>query len=332
MKLWDEFKNQLLRDGRLRKGSKILIACSGGPDSVLLLHLLDQLKTEMKWTLGIAYINHGLRPGPSKREGRFIRQLGGKYKIRVYIQKVPVRQTARKMKWSVEEAARHERYQALTRLARRYGYQKVVLAHNQNDQAETVLMRVIQGTGSGGLAGIRPAWKQDGILFCRPLLDFPKREILKELKKNGLVYRVDRSNSNPRFLRNRIRHELMPLLEKKYNPRTVEAVSRIPLILQDENEVMEKLVPPGWKRSVKSAGKGRLSFKLDRFRELNAAIQFKILNRALKKISPLSGLSFEAWKILRHKIARGSGYCHSLPKDIDLKIAGDSLLLYLKKK
>jgi tRNA(Ile)-lysidine synthase len=203
--------------GLLAKGDRVLVAFSGGPDSTALLHVLAKLAPRLGFTLTAASVDHGLRPESAEeaREvGRRCRRMGVACEVVV----VDVGQ-ARRPHVSVQEAARNTRLAALERAAARLDCTKIALGHTADDQAETVLFRILRGTGIAGLAGIP---YQRG-LFVRPLLDVRRAELLAYLAKRKIDFLSDPSNANRRYARSRIRHDVLPALARE-NPRVVEAL------------------------------------------------------------------------------------------------------------
>lgn len=182
-------------------GDKVLVGLSGGPDSVCLLYILKGLGLK----LYIAHLNHGLRAMESDRDQRFCEELGKRLGIPVYTKKIKVKKS--------EEACRNARYRFLEETAKRVGAEKIAMGHNADDQAETVLMRLLRGAGVKGLSGIPPVRG----LIVRPLINVWRSEILDYLRKRKIPYRIDSTNLKTDFFRNRIRHELIPFLAT-YNP------------------------------------------------------------------------------------------------------------------
>jgi len=200
------------------KGDTLVVACSGGADSVSLLHLLNELKKDWRLRLVVGHYNHKLRK-EADEDHHFVRRLASSYSLPFYSESGDVKAFADKNRMNLEEAGRRLRYGFLKKTAEKNGNALIATGHTMTDQAETVLMRVIRGTGSLGLGGIQP--KTEGGIV-RPLLLVKRTEVLEYIKKKGLEYRVDKSNFNTDFLRNRIRHRLIPYLESNYSPRITD--------------------------------------------------------------------------------------------------------------
>ena len=207
-------------------GEKVLVACSGGADSVALFHLLRELALPLGVRLALVHFDHALRLG-SAEDFKFVRSLAKTHRAPFYGGRRKQSQRALERGLSPEERARKLRYEFLERVARRTHTKKIALGHHSDDQAETVLMRLIQGTGLRGLQGIRPVVKMNGVTFIRPLIELSRAEIRRFLKCRAIPHQEDITNRSRRFLRNRIRSHLLPLLERKFNPRTRESLCRI---------------------------------------------------------------------------------------------------------
>ena len=323
-------------DGHLRErrffkaGQKILIACSGGPDSVALFHLLRSLLAEHSWKLGLVHFNHQLRPGDAQKDERFVKNLARKYGVPFFRGTGSVKREAKRTKASIEEAARQMRYDFFLRTARKEKFKTVALAHTRDDQAETVLMRVLQGTGLRGLQGIREKFTKGRVTWVRPLLAFTKKELLAHLSRERIPFRLDRSNDSSEFVRNRIRRELIPELQRDFNPRVIEALSRIPAIVAGESALVAELEEKGWKKTLKKVRGKKIELRRPVFLKFPPALQFHILEKALKKLDKQSGLSFEAWERIRQGLGRSRYRC-SLPKDIDFALTLKNVTIYKKR-
>lgn len=325
----ERFREHILRKRIFSQNNKILIACSGGPDSVVLVHLLNMIAANNSLNLGILHFDHQLRSA-SKADARFVRAFSKKLKLPFYLGAGNVKQEALRTKASIEEAARKMRYDFFVKTAKRLGIRTVALAHTRDDQAETVLMRILQGTGLRGLSGIREIMNMKGVMFIRPLLQFTKKELLDFGRAAKVAYRRDKSNDSVQFLRNRIRRILLPVLRRDFNPRVVEALSRIPEIVSGESALIAELEAKAWKKAFKRSYGNRIDLRRSVFLKFPQALQFRIIEKALKKLDKQSGLSFEAWGRFRKGLLRPR-FCLSLPKDIDFALTPKKATLYKKK-
>ncbi len=214
----------------LEEKETILLACSGGADSTCLLHVLYALQEDWKWDLQIAHFNHQLRP-EAQADETFVRQLASDRQLPYYTKSQDVAAFARKNKVNLEEAGRDLRYAFLEEVAASSGASKIATAHTLDDQAETFLMRMMRGSGPAGLAGI-PIFR--GGRFVRPLLQVTRSEVKAYLESRSLDFRRDPSNQDLRFLRNRIRLDLLPTLQKKFDPQIVPHLGRLTELLQED--------------------------------------------------------------------------------------------------
>jgi tRNA(Ile)-lysidine synthase len=224
----------------IQPNDAVLVCVSGGPDSVALLHALHWLSSRYSLHLGIAHVNHQLRGRESDADARFVQTLAEKMKLRFHRKPCDVREYARTNRLSLEDAGRQVRYDFFLQLAMgEPPYTKIATAHHMDDNAELVLMNLLRGSGKTGISGIRPI-RENRII--RPLLHVSKQEILAFLSQYRLPYRLDRSNQDDTITRNRIRNRLIPALQSDYNPRIIEAVNRLAVIVQQEEEWITSIV------------------------------------------------------------------------------------------
>lgn len=213
MNFLSTIKNTCLRHHFFKRGNRILIAVSGGPDSVALLYALNALRHTFGLQLYMAHLNHGLRPEAVKEQA-YVKELAKKLGLPLFTKTIKLRHT----KGSLEEIARKARLVFLTDTAKKIKAQGIALGHHQDDLAETILMRILRGAGPLGIKGILPKREINGIVFLRPLLETNRCEINKFLQNKKIKFYTDASNRNTDFFRNKVRLRLLPLLEKIYNP------------------------------------------------------------------------------------------------------------------
>ena len=221
----------------LEKGDKILIAYSGGADSTGLLLSFLELREEMGLELFLGHFNHKLRSSADEDE-RFVKNMAQKYSLPLFVGSKDVRSYAKKHRLNLEEAGRKLRYDFLKRIALKIGATRVATGHTMNDQVETFFMRLMRGSGLRGLSGIFPAVEK---VIIRPLIQVKREEIEFFLKKKEVDFREDESNFDRRFLRNRIRLDLIPYIQKDFNPEIVTRVERFVSLLQAEEELLEEM-------------------------------------------------------------------------------------------
>lgn len=270
----DKVKRTIKRYRLIDKGDKIVVGVSGGPDSVALFYLLNSLKKELKLSLHVAHLDHMLRRDSCK-DAKFVESLAGRFKLPVAIAQVNVKELAKK--GSLEEIARNARLGFLFKVARDIKADKIALGHNLDDQAETVLMRIIRGTGLYGLSGILPKRNIAGYKIIRPLLEVKRREIEAFLRRRRISPRIDTTNSEDIYFRNKIRNRLLPLLEKEYNKNIREVLSNMAQSLGYDYDYLAV--------SASRIMKGKeTKLGLDRFKRLHPAISRLMLRMSIAAV------------------------------------------------
>ena len=244
--LLDKVKETIRRHNLFSREEKILIAFSGGIDSTALLHLLRELKEEWPITLALGHFNHKLRQNAEKEE-LFVRNAAEKLGLPLYVSSEDVRAYAGKHKLNIEEAGRNLRYDFLKDAAKNFGFSKIATGHTKNDQAETFFMRLFRGSGLSGLSGIYPVVDN---LIIRPLLYITREEIIAYLCSIKAEFQEDESNSDNRFLRNRIRSELLPYIQKEFDPHLISRIGKVSDLFQEEELVLKELVKKETRKAI----------------------------------------------------------------------------------
>ena len=279
----------ILRHAMIKNGETVLVAVSGGADSLALLYGLHALHSQLNCQLHIAHLNHCLRPD-ADADADFVQQHAAHLGLSCAIQTTDVSRLVKQWKLSVEAAARKARYQFYEEVSTQIGATKVALGHHQDDTAETVLMHLIRGSGSTGLKGITPIRE---FKFIRPLVGFTRQQIETFLASKGLVPRHDSTNTDTRYLRNRIRHELIPRLESDYNPNIRAGLSRTADVLGAESEYLDTVAQEAFEVCrVRDPDRVKAlatleSVVLDRtkLREFHIAIQRRVLRQSFFEMS-----------------------------------------------
>lgn len=250
--LLSSIRKTIVRFGLLEKGDKVLIACSGGADSVALTTVLLELRDEYSLRLALAHFNHRLRRAAAADE-RFVIELARKHDLPLYLRREDVRTYARERGRNLEEAGRERRYAFLREAADRVKADKIATGHTLSDQAETVLMRILRGSGPTGLAGIAPCLDRR---IIRPLIEVERDEVEAILRRRKTPYRRDESNQDLRYLRNRVRLRLIPYLQKNFEPKVVRQIGRLAEISREEEDVWEQITRPPLKRALLRKNQG----------------------------------------------------------------------------
>jgi len=283
MKIIHKTKEAIKRYRLFKHGDKVLIGVSGGPDSVCLLFLLNHIKHELGIRLHAVHVNHKLRKSADADE-KFVKGLASSLNIPcTTISLSNLKKT--KGRSSLEEMAREERLRSLIQTAKKIKADTIALAHHQNDLAETVLMRIIRGSGLLGLQGIVPKRNIDGLSVIRPLLAVKREDILSFLKAKKIPYRMDPTNRQTKFFRNKIRLELMPLLRKSYNKNIEEILTQLADTSLQDYDYIESQAKKYFKKCVSpSRSKTCLRLSLAKFSKRHLSLQRLIIRLALSQL------------------------------------------------
>jgi tRNA(Ile)-lysidine synthase len=231
-------KNNILEKNLISPGENILIALSGGPDSVFLFHNLRKLRETLSFNLYASHINHMYRGKDAMHDEEFVRNLCDKYGIKLFVKRKNATEYAKELKVTEEEAGRVLRYNFFKENLREIGEGKVALAHNLNDQAETVLQRIIRGTGIDGLSAM--SFQKDNLI--RPMLNISRDEIMNYLHENNYEYCIDITNTQDIYGRNKIRLNLIPYLEQNFNPNIQSSLYRMSEAMERDKKIIEKYI------------------------------------------------------------------------------------------
>ena len=282
------------------RGGRVVAAVSGGGDSVALAHLLAELAGRSLVILaGVAHLNHRLRGPASDGDERFCRELARRLGVPCLVESAAVAELARSRRVSVERAGHQARHAFFRRAAAELGAGRVALGHTIDDQAETVLLRLIRGAGAAGLSGMRP---RTG-LVVRPLLAVSRAELRGYLAERGIRFREDASNADRRVPRNRVRHELLPQL-RTYSPRIVEALARQADIAQADDAWLSRLANETAADLV-SYGRGAVEMDAAGLSGLPPALARRVVRGALARAAPGRGVGFGAVERVRRVAAGG---------------------------
>ena len=284
----EHVKKYIDKTAMISCGDKIIAACSGGTDSLAMTHMLADLREYYRFELRVAHINHMFRP-ESEQEADFVCQWSKDKGLIYDYAIIDVPSYVRETGVSAQEAARILRYRYLDELACKWGNAKIAVAHHRDDQVETVLLNLLRGSGPAGLAGMKPI---NGSII-RPLLGIERRMIEEYCNIKNITPVQDKSNFSTKYLRNRIRLELLPFLEKDYNPSLRDAIYRMAQIIGDEHEYVETMALKAWNDIAKVTSKC-ISLDIKLLLKLPTALQRKIFLLTIeKKQGHLKGISFE---------------------------------------
>lgn len=283
-RLVERVQASLAGEGEIRPGQRLLAAVSGGPDSLCLLDILSQLD----YPLVVAHLDHQMRP-ESSEEASGVAARAANYGLTCSLGQVDVQALARERSLSVEEAARQARYEFLFQQAQAQNAKAVVTGHTADDQVETVLMHLLRGSGLNGLSGMAihslpNAWSAE-IPLIRPLLGVWREEVIDYLKARRLQPFEDSTNQDRRYYRNRIRQELLPILED-FTPGIRKRVWQMAQLIGEERQLLEPLLEAAWQDGLAISGQGWLAFHLSALRAQPPAIQRRLIRQAGYLLSP----------------------------------------------
>ena len=278
-------------------GEHIIVAVSGGADSVALLNVLMVLKQKWRLDLTVAHLDHGIRGAESRREAEFVRGLACQMDIPCISEQRDVLSCKKEKGLSLQEAAREVRYLFFQEVFMREHADKIALGHHADDQAETILMWFLKGASINGLSGMPPL--RDGI-FIRPLIEVTRNEIEQYLQQSSIDSIPDTSQYELHYLRNKIRHQLIPILKKEYNPRIVETLTRMADLLRPDKEMLDKQAGDAVNKCLFKKG-DKIYCNIDDIRKYSPSI----LGRLIKNIfydleGPTKGLAFKHIDAVRH--------------------------------
>lgn len=266
-----------IKDNNLiQNNDKILVALSGGPDSVCLLHVLHSLKIELNLTIGVAHINHMLRGDESIGDESYVKKLCENLSIPCYIERIDIDVVSKELGISHEMAGRDERYKFFQSISNKYGYNKVAIAHNVNDQAETVIMRMMRGTGLEGLGGIRA--KRDKNII-RPILSLSRDEIETYCDEKELEPRIDKTNLENVYSRNKVRLDILPYMKEHFNSDIIQTLNRMAGVLQKDDEYISQQCNKSFEEYCKIESKCLIIDK--KIFELHDAVVTRVIKKAL---------------------------------------------------
>ena len=284
-------------------GEQVTVAVSGGPDSVALLSVLLALRPSWDLCLWAVHFDHGLRGIESQNDAKFVKGFCDRIGIDLTIENLDLlRSMARERGESLQQYASKVRYEALFRIADEKGATKIALGHTADDQAETVLMWMIRGSGTGGLGGMSPVRNS---YVIRPLLGFSRAEILGYLRSRELGYRIDSSNFKPLYFRNRLRHELIPFL-KRYNPNLIKVLSRQADIVREDHLYLEQLAAKAFDDLQRKDSADPLVLHRASLLAFPLAIQRRVIRLALHTIARMThGPRFGSVEMILDQIVDG---------------------------
>lgn len=287
MDLLEKVENYCVANKLIEKGDRIVVGVSGGPDSLCLLNLLNLLKDKYELDLVVVHINHSLRDEADFEEN-YVRETAENFNLKFFSKKVDILRLSKEEKRSTEEVARNVRYDFFREVLKKTGANKIAVAHNKNDNAETVLMNIIRGAGNEGVIGIGNRKNE----IIRPLIAISRDEIEKYCEEKSLIAMIDKTNFETVYTRNKVRNLIIPML-KEINPDVIESLNRASEIARDEEEFIEEYVGNIYSDITGYEDKELYILK-DEFARLKVGLKRRILRMAIYEFrSSLKDVGFK---------------------------------------
>ncbi len=276
--LEEKIKKTITKYNLIENGDKIVVGVSGGPDSMTLLNILLKIKEEYSLEIYVAHINHMIREN-AKIDEEYVENYCLKNNIECFIKRANVIEKSKQEKKGLEEIGREIRYNFFEEVLKNKNANKIAIAHNLNDRAETIIMNLIRGTGPSGLKGIEE--KRDK--YIRPLLEIPRKEIEEYCKENKINPRHDESNDDTTYTRNKIRNIVIPYLKDEFNPNIINGIIRLSDIIKEEQEYMNNQVKEAYDEIIIKEEK-EICYDLKKFNNEDKVIQKRLILMGIEKI------------------------------------------------
>lgn len=303
------------------QGEKVAVACSGGPDSICLLDILLNLRDRLGISVLVCHFNHRLRGEESDKDEKFILNFCQKKGIECYIGRAPGKNL-----YKNEEQAREARYLFFEKIIKEGTADKIAFAHQLNDFAETIILRIIRGTGISGIRSI-PALREK---FTRPLLHISRKEIEDYLLKNNLSYRIDASNFDVTIPRNKIRHKIIPLLAE-INPNVVEALGNLGSTVSEDYDLLESLAQKEFKKMAVVISEKEITLLYKDWLLLHPSLRRMILRLGLKNLSGLDNITFKQIEEVSSMLCKGEGKKYKiLPHSLYIELRNGKIVMFKK--
>mgnify|MGYP001630080379 FL=1 len=277
----EKVKEIIKKYNLINSGDKIVLGVSGGPDSIAMLDILRQLKSEMEFEIYVVHINHSIRGEDADEDEEYVKNYCRKYEIECFTKKIDVPTIARTEKIGTEEAGRKVRYEYFEEILKETGSNKIAIAHNKNDNVETIIMHLLRGSGISGLKGIEPIRENK---FIKPLIECDRQEIEKYCEENNLQPRIDKTNFENECTRNKIRNIVIPYIKKEFNPNIIETMTRLSDVISSENDFIENIAKENYNKILVIEEKNRIELKLKEFNLLDEVLKNRIILISTRKL------------------------------------------------
>ena len=263
----------------IQDGDKIVLGVSGGPDSISMLNILNEIKQD-RFQIVVAHINHMIRTEAVDDE-KYVQEYCKKNNIECYIKRIDVKQLADNNKIGTEEAGRNARYDFFEEVLQKTGSNKIAIAHNKNDKIETIIMHILRGSGVSGLKGIEPIRNNK---YIRPLIECERSEIEKYCEENNLNPRIDKTNFENEYTRNKIRNIVIPYIKKEFNPNIIETLDRLSEVATDESNYIDRQVQNTYNKLLLEKTGKQIILKWKEFNSQEKIIKSRLILYTVKEL------------------------------------------------
>ncbi len=277
--LQEKVLNTIKENNLIQKNDKIVIGVSGGPDSMCLLDILYCLKDDLEISLVVSHINHGIRK-EAEEETKYVEEYCNKRNIPIFIKRVNVKEIAKQQKLGTEEMGRNIRYNFFEEVAKITKANKIATAHNLNDNAETILMNIMRGTAISGLKGIEIS----RLPYIRPLRECAREEIEAYCKQTNLNPKIDKTNLEDIYTRNKIRNKLIPYLKEEFNPNIIESLNRLSNLAKQDEEYFTEIVKQKYETLKIGENEKEIILNLKDFNNLPKVIKTRLILYTINKV------------------------------------------------
>ena len=257
----------------IQSGDKLVLGVSGGPDSISMLNILKEIKEEWQFQIYVAHINHMIRKEADDDE-TYVQQYCENNNIQFFVKRVNVQEIANIQKMGTEEAGRNIRYEFFEEVLQKVGANKIAIAHNKNDKIETIVMNLLRGSGLSGLKGIEPIREQR---IIRPLIECERQEIEQYCEQYKLEPRIDKTNFENDYTRNKIRNIVIPYIKNEFNPNIIETMDRLSQVATEESNYIELQVEKIYQKLLIERSQNQIILKLKEFNQQEKVIKNRLI-------------------------------------------------------
>ena len=264
----------------IEKGDKIVLGVSGGPDSIAMLDILKDLRNKFEFEIYVCHLNHMIRGQDAINDQKYVEQYCNKNQIEFFTKNVNIIEISNNQKIGTEECGRNARYNFFEEILEKTKSNKIATAHNKNDNAETVLMHLLRGSGISGLKGIKPIRNNK---FIKPLIECDRKEIEEYCKQKNLNPCIDKTNFENTYTRNKIRNIVIPYIKKEFNPNIIETLFRLSEVVSSEDEFLDRITQKEFENIVLLENEHQIDLKLKEFNLLDNVIKNRLILLTTKK-------------------------------------------------